>query len=203
MMKKLFDFFVASICIIVLIPLFFILYFLILWHLGQPAIFVQVRPGLHGKPFKLYKFRSMTNNKDAKGNLLSDAERLNKFGRFLRASSFDELPTLWNVLKGEMSLVGPRPLLMEYLLLYNKKQARRHQVKPGITGWAQVNGRNALSWRERFELDVWYTENISLWLDIKILFKTLHKVLRSKEISHTGHATMPVFKGNEHQHAEE
>ena len=169
MTKRLFDFFVASMCIIVLIPLFFILYFLILWHLGQPAIFVQMRPGLHGKPFKLYKFRSMTYKKDLDDNLLPDADRLDVFGCFLRAFSFDELPSLWNVIKGEMSLVGPRPLLMEYLPLYNKRQARRHDVKPGITGWAQVNGRTALSWQEKFELDIWYVDNHSLFLDLKIL----------------------------------
>ena len=196
MIKRLFDFFVASICIIVLIPLFFIIYFLILWHLGQPAIFVQMRPGLHGKPFKLYKFRSMTYKKDLEVNLLPDADRLDVFGCFLRAFSFDELPSLWNVIKGEMSLVGPRPLLMEYLSLYNKRQARRHDVKPGITGWAQVNGRNALSWQEKFELDIWYVDNHSLFLDLKILLMTVKKVLFREGISESGQVTMSKFTGN-------
>ena len=196
MIKRLFDIFVASMCIIVLIPLFFILYFLILWHLGQPAIFVQMRPGLHGKPFKLYKFRSMTYKKDLDDNLLPDADRLDVFGCFLRAFSFDELPSLWNVIKGEMSLVGPRPLLMEYLPLYNKRQARRHDVKPGITGWAQVNGRNALSWRERFELDVWYVDNHTLFLDLKILLMTVKKVLFREGIAESGQVTMSKFTGN-------
>jgi len=196
MIKRLFDFFVASICITLLIPLFFILYFLILWHLGQPAFFVQMRPGLHGKSFKLYKFRSMTYKKDLKGNLLPDADRLNVFGCFLRAFSFDELPSLWNVIKGEMSLVGPRPLLMEYLPLYNKRQARRHDVKPGITGWAQVNGRNALSWHEKFELDIWYVDNHSLFLDLKILLMTVKKVIFREGIAENGQVTMSKFTGN-------
>ena len=196
MIKRLFDFFVASICIIVLMPFFFILYFLILWYLGQPAIFVQMRPGLHGKPFKLYKFRSMTYKKDLDDNLLPDADRLDVFGCFLRAFSFDELPSLWNVIKGEMSLVGPRPLLMEYLTLYNKRQARRHDVKPGITGWAQVNGRNALSWQEKFELDIWYVDNHSLFLDLKILLMTVKKVLFREGISESGQVTMSKFTGN-------
>jgi len=196
MTKRLFDFFVASMCIIVLIPLFFILYFLILWHLGQPAIFVQMRPGLHGKPFKLYKFRSMTYKKDLDDNLLPDADRLDVFGCFLRAFSFDELPSLWNVIKGEMSLVGPRPLLMEYLPLYNKRQARRHDVKPGITGWAQANGRNTLSWQEKFELDIWYVDNHSLFLDLKILLMTVKKVLFREGIAESGQVTMSKFTGN-------
>ena len=196
MIKRLFDFFVASICIIVLMPLFFILYFLILWHLGQPAIFVHMRPGLLGKPFKLYKFRSMTYKKDLDDNLLPDADRLDVFGCFLRAFSFDELPSLWNVIKGEMSLVGPRPLLMEYLPLYNKRQARRHDVKPGITGWAQVNGRNALSWQEKFELDVWYVDNHTFFLDLKILLMTVKKVLFSEGIAESGQVTMSKFTGN-------
>ena len=196
MTKRLFDFFVASICIIVLIPLFFILYFLIVWHIGQPVIFVQMRPGLQGKPFKLYKFRSMTNNKDAKGNLLSDAERLNIFGRFLRASSFDELPTLWNVIKGDMSLVGPRPLLMEYLPLYNKNQKRRHEVKPGITGWAQVSGRNAISWKKKFDFDIWYVEHHTFWIDLKIIVLTLKKVFLREGITESGQVTMSKFTGN-------
>ena len=196
MIKRLFDFFVASMCIIVLIPLFFILYFLILWHLGQPAIFVQMRPGLHGKPFKLYKFRSMTYKKDLDDNLLPDTDRLDVFGCFLRAFSFDELPSLWNVIKGEMSLVGPRPLLMEYLPLYNKRQARRHDVKPGITGWAQANGRNALSWQEKFELDIWYVDNHTLFLDLKILLMTVKKVLFREGIAEGGQVTMSKFTGN-------
>ncbi|MFM2204191.1 MAG: protein Pglb2 [Bacteroidota bacterium] len=196
MTKRLFDFFVASMCIIVLIPLFFILYFLILWHLGQPAIFVQMRPGLHGKPFKLYKFRSMTYKKDLDDNLLPDADRLDVFGCFLRAFSFDELPSLWNVIKGEMSLVGPRPLLMEYLPLYNKRQARRHDVKPGITGWAQANGRNTLSWQEKFELDIWYVDNHTLFLDLKILLMTVKKVLFREGIAESGQVTMSKFTGN-------
>ncbi len=196
MIKRLFDFVLASIGMIVLIPLFFMLYFLILWRLGQPVIFVQIRPGLYGKPFNLYKFRSMTNKKDKKGYLLSDAERLDAFGCFLRAYSFDELPTLWNVIKGDMSLVGPRPLLMEYLPLYNKIQKRRHEVKPGITGWAQINGRNALSWREKFVLDVWYVDNRTFFLDLKILFMTVKKVLFKEGIAENGQVTMSKFRGN-------
>jgi lipopolysaccharide/colanic/teichoic acid biosynthesis glycosyltransferase len=196
MIKRLFDFFVASMGIIVLIPLFVILYFLILWHIGQPVIFVQMRPGLQGRPFKLYKFRSMTNNKDTKGNLLSDAERLNVFGRFLRASSFDELPTLWNVIKGDMSLVGPRPLLMEYLPLYNKNQKRRHEVKPGITGWAQVNGRNAISWEKKFDFDIWYVDHHNFWIDLKIIVLTLKKVFLREGITESGQVTMSKFTGN-------
>ncbi len=196
MMKRLFDFFVASMGIIVLIPLFFILYFLILWHIGQPVIFIQMRPGFQGRPFKLYKFRSMTNNKDTKGNLLSDAERLNVFGRFLRASSFDELPTLWNVIKGDMSLVGPRPLLMEYLPLYNKNQKRRHEVKPGITGWAQVNGRNAISWEKKFDFDIWYVDHHNFWIDLKIIVLTLKKVFLREGITESGQVTMSKFTGN-------
>ncbi|CAM8355357.1 sugar transferase [Candidatus Methylopumilus planktonicus] len=196
MIKRLFDFFLASICIIILIPFFFILYFLILWHIGQPVIFVQMRPGLQGRPFKLYKFRSMTNNKDTKGNLLSDAERLNVFGRFLRASSFDELPTLLNVIKGDMSLVGPRPLLMEYLPLYNKNQRRRHEVKPGITGWAQVNGRNAISWEKKFDFDIWYVDHHNFWIDLKIIVLTLKKVFLREGITESGQVTMSKFTGN-------
>ena len=195
-MKRLFDFFVASMGIIVLIPLFFILYFLILWHIGQPVIFIQMRPGFQGRPFKLYKFRSMTNNKDTKGNLLSDAERLNVFGRFLRASSFDELPTLWNVIKGDMSLVGPRPLLMEYLPLYNKNQKRRHEVKPGITGWAQVNGRNAISWEKKFDFDIWYVDHHNFWIDLKIIVLTLKRVFLREGITESGQVTMSKFRGN-------
>jgi len=196
MTKRLFDFFVASMCIIVLIPLFFILYFLILWQIGHPVFFVQVRPGLQGKPFKLYKFRSMTNKKDAKGDLLSDAKRLNVFGHFLRASSLDELPTFWNIIKGDMSLVGPRPLLMEYLHLYNKNQKRRHEVKPGITGWAQVNGRNAISWKKKFDFDIWYVDHHTFWIDLKIIVLTVKKVFLREGITGVDQATMSKFTGN-------
>lgn len=167
--------------------------------LGRPVLFIQVRPGLYGRPFRMYKFRTMTDARDARGNLLPDAQRLTPLGRLLRSASLDELPELWNVIKGEMSLVGPRPLLMEYLDRYTPEQARRHEMKPGITGWAQVNGRNAVSWEERFQLDVWYVEHASLLLDIKILFITIIKVLRREGITAEGHATMPAFQGNERQ----
>ena len=196
MIKRLFDFFLASICIIVLIPFFFILYFLILWHIGQPVIFVQMRPGLQGQPFKLYKFRSMTYKKDLDDNLLPDTDRLDVFGCFLRTFSFDELPSLWNVIKGEMSMVGPRPLLMEYLPLYNKRQARRHDVKPGITGWAQVNGRNAISWKKKFDFDIWYVEHHTFWIDLKIIVLTLKKVFLREGITESGQVTMSKFTGN-------
>ncbi len=163
--------------------------------LGSPVLFRQQRPGLHGKPFWLLKFRTMTDERDAEGNLLPDAQRLTPFGRFLRATSLDEFPELLNVLKGEMSLVGPRPLLMQYLERYTPEQARRHEVRPGITGWAQVNGRNALSWEEKFALDVWYVDHQSLWLDLKILFLTFWKVFRREGISQEGQATMEEFIG--------
>lgn len=168
----------------------------ILWvrvRIGSPVFFVQTRPGLRGRPFDMVKLRTMTNARDSHGNLLPDAQRLAPFGRFLRSTSLDELPELWNVLKGEMSLVGPRPLLMEYLPLYSAEQARRHEVRPGITGWAQINGRNALSWEEKFKLDVWYVDNKSLWLDIKILWLTVKKVAVREGISASGDATMPKF----------
>lgn len=164
--------------------------------LGSPAIFTQERPGLNGKPFRMYKFRTMTSERDASGNLLTDEMRLTAPGRALRATSLDELPELWNVLIGDMSLVGPRPLLMEYLEHYSPEQARRHDVRPGITGWAQVNGRNTLSWEDKFRLDVWYVDNQSLWLDMRILMLTVVKVLSRKDISATGHATMPPFTGS-------
>jgi sugar transferase EpsL len=164
--------------------------------LGSPIFFKQVRPGLNGNLFNMYKFRSMTNECDKDGNLLSDEVRLTKFAQSLRSISLDELPGLWNVLKGDMSLVGPRPLLVEYLPLYSEKQARRHEIKPGITGWAQVNGRNAISWNEKFELDVWYVDNQSIWLDIKILWMTVKKVIMRDGISQNNHATMDKFKGN-------
>lgn len=166
--------------------------------LGSPVFFHQVRPGLHGRPFRMVKFRTMTDARAPDGQLLPDAERLTAFGRFLRASSLDELPELWNVLKGDMSLVGPRPLLMAYLPLYSPEQSRRHEVRPGITGWAQINGRNELSWEGKFELDVWYVDNRSMWLDIKILWLTVRKVLVRDGINAPGEATMPIFHGNGH-----
>lgn len=195
-MKRLFDIFVSAGALIVLSPLMVCLALLIRVKLGAPVLFSQVRPGLNTGPFRMYKFRSMTNAHDAQGVLLPDAERLTPFGKFLRASSLDELPELFNILRGDMSLVGPRPLLMEYLPLYSARQARRHEVRPGLTGWAQVNGRNALSWDEKFELDVWYVENRSFALDLKILWLTMLTVIRRKGISSDGHATMPPFTGS-------
>jgi len=169
---------------------------LFVWRkLGTPVFFKQIRPGLHGKPFRMIKFRTMTNACDAQGQALPDAGRLTPLGRFLRSSSLDELPELWNVLKGDMSLVGPRPLLMEYLPLYTPEQARRHDVRPGITGWAQVNGRNAIGWDEKFALDVWYVDNHTIWLDLKILFSTVKRVLVRDGISAEGEATMSKFTG--------
>ena len=195
-MKRLFDIVVSSMALLLFgIPLL-LLVVLVRAKLGSPVFFRQRRPGLIGRPFEVIKFRTMTDARGADGQLLSDAQRLTPFGRFLRASSMDELPELWNVLKGEMSLVGPRPLLMEYLPLYSTEQARRHEVRPGITGWAQVNGRNALSWEEKFKLDVWYVDNRTLWLDIKILWLTVRKVLVRDGISAAGEATMPRFTGS-------
>ena len=173
-----------------------ILALLVRINLGSPVLFRQVRPGLHGKPFLLYKFRTMTDDRDEHGNLLPDEQRLTPFGKFLRSTSLDELPELFNVLKGDMSLVGPRPLLMQYLDRYTPEQARRHEVKPGITGWAQVNGRNALTWEEKFKLDVWYVDNWSIWLDLKILLLTVLKVIKREGIHADGHATMPEFLGS-------
>ena len=195
-MKRLFDLSTALIGLIVLSPIISVLALLIRQKLGSPVFFTQVRPGLHGKPFKMIKFRTMTDACDADGNLLPDNIRLTAFGRFLRSTSLDELPELWNVLKGDMSLVGPRPLLMEYLPLYTPEQARRHQARPGITGWAQINGRNAISWEEKFKLDVWYVDNQSFWLDLKILLLTIKKVFVREGISATGEATMPKFTGS-------
>jgi lipopolysaccharide/colanic/teichoic acid biosynthesis glycosyltransferase len=195
-MKRLFD----ILCIFFMMPFLFIPLGLIALKirqkLGSPIFFWQVRPGLNGKPFEMIKFRTMTDACGEDGRLLPDSERLTKFGQWLRSTSLDELPELWNVLKGDMSLVGPRPLLMEYLPLYNSEQARRHQVRPGVTGWAQVNGRNAISWEAKFELDVWYVDNRSLWLDIKILWLTIKKVLVRDGISADGEATMRKFTGN-------
>jgi lipopolysaccharide/colanic/teichoic acid biosynthesis glycosyltransferase len=195
-MKRLFDIVAASLALLMLALPLLALAWLIRRKLGSPVLFTQVRPGLHGKPFRMVKFRSMTDARDACGALLPDAQRLTPFGRFLRASSLDELPELWNVLRGEMSLVGPRPLLMEYLPLYSPQQARRHEVRPGITGWAQVNGRNAISWADKFALDVWYVDHRSLWLDVRILWLTVRKVLVRDGISAAGEATMPRFEGD-------
>ncbi len=195
-MKRLFDFFLSVCGLLLCVIPFLVIYWLIQRKLGRPVLFTQVRPGLHGKPFKMVKFRTMTDARDANGGLLPDAQRLTSFGRFLRASSLDELPELWNVLRGEMSLVGPRPLLMEYLPLYSPEQARRHEVRPGITGWAQINGRNAISWADKFALDVWYVDNRSLWLDVRILWLTVRKVLVRDGISAAGEATMPRFEGD-------
>ncbi|WP_301911709.1 NeuD/PglB/VioB family sugar acetyltransferase [Neisseria viridiae] len=194
--KRLFDIAASASGLIVLSPVFLILAYLIRKNLGSPVFFIQERPGKDGKPFKMIKFRSMRDAIDKDGNPLPDSERLTDFGKKLRATSLDELPELWNVLKGEMSLVGPRPLLMGYLPLYNEFQNRRHEMKPGVTGWAQVNGRNALSWDEKFSCDVWYIDHYSFWLDMKILFLTVKKVFIKEGISAEGEATMPPFTGN-------
>ena len=194
-MKRFFDFTLALVTVVLLAPGLLILMWMVHQKLGSPIFFTQTRPGLSGKPFCMVKFRTMTDARDTFGNLLPDADRLTEFGKFLRASSLDELPELWNVLKGDMSLVGPRPLLMEYLALYTPEQARRHEVRPGLTGWAQVNGRNDISWTERFTLDVWYVDNMSFWLDIKIILQTMKKVLAREGISAPGEVTMSKFRG--------
>ncbi|NCU65132.1 sugar transferase [Acidovorax sp. 210-6] len=195
-MKRLFDIVVSACALLVLALPLWVLMWQVRRKLGSPVFFTQVRPGLHGKPFKMVKFRSMTSERGPDGELLPDAVRLTPFGRFLRSTSLDELPELWNVLKGDMSLVGPRPLLVEYLPLYSPEQARRHEVRPGITGWAQVNGRNAIGWEDKFKLDVWYVDHSSLWLDIKILWLTVKKVLVREGISAAGEATMGKFTGS-------
>ena len=195
-MKRLFDFLFSAILLFLICLPFLGLMILIAVRLGRPVFFKQKRVGRSANLFTIVKFRSMTEAKTLSGAYLPDAERLTGLGRFLRSSSLDEIPELWNVLKGEMSLVGPRPLLVEYLPLYSVKQARRHEVRPGITGWAQVNGRNALSWEQKFELDVWYVDNRTLWLDIKILWLTVRKVLKRDGISAAGEATMPRFTGS-------
>ena len=194
--KRLFDITGSAIALILLLPILLIVMLLVRIQLGSPGFFRQVRPGKDGKLFKMIKFRTMLDAKDSFGNPLPDSERLTKFGAFLRSTSLDELPGLWNVLKGDMSLVGPRPLLVEYLELYSPEQARRHEVRPGISGWAQVNGRNAISWEDKFKLDVWYVDNQSLWLDLKILLLTVKKVFVREGISADGHATMEKFKGS-------
>ena len=198
-MKRLFDFLASLIALILLAPVIALVAWKIRKNLGSPVLFRQTRPGLSGKPFEMVKFRSMKDAVDANDNPLPDDERMTPFGDKLRSSSLDELPGLWNVLKGDMSLVGPRPLLVQYLPLYSKEQARRHDVRPGITGWAQINGRNAISWEEKFELDVWYVDNRTLWLDIKILFLTVKKVFVKEGISAEGHVTIEPFTGSLHQ----
>ena len=195
-MKRLLDLLAAALALLLLILPLLALAWQIRRKLGSPVLFRQVRPGLQGRPFTMVKFRTMTDERGPDGALLPDAQRLTPFGRFLRASSLDELPELWNVLRGEMSLVGPRPLLMEYLPLYTPEQARRHEARPGITGWAQVNGRNAISWADKFALDVWYVDHRSLWLDVQILWRTVRKVLVRDGISAAGEATMTKFTGS-------
>ncbi|MHC8345289.1 sugar transferase [Pseudomonas sp. RT6P73] len=196
MSKRLFDIVAAAMGLIVLSPVIAVVAYLIRKRLGSPVLFRQVRPGLDGKPFEMVKFRTMRDAVDADGKPLPDSERMTDFGRFLRSSSLDELPELWNVIKGEMSLVGPRPLLMEYLPLYDAEQLRRHEVRPGVTGWAQINGRNALSWDEKFKLDVWYVNHQSFWLDLKIILLTIKKVLIKDGISAEGEVTMSKFTGS-------
>lgn len=193
--KRLLDIVIALFGLLVLSPLILSLLIIVRWRIGSPALFVQLRPGLNGRPFRMIKMRSMSSACDSDGRLLPDEQRLTAFGRWLRSTSLDELPELLNVLKGEMSLVGPRPLLMSYLELYDANQARRHEMPPGITGWAAVNGRNMLSWNEKFQLDVWYIDHWSLSLDIKILCKTVFRVLKREGISQSGHATIEVFRG--------
>jgi sugar transferase EpsL len=195
-MKRLFDLLFSISLLLLLLPFILIVAVLVRWKLGASVIFKQQRPGLHGKPFYLYKFRTMTDERDDNGNLLPDYIRLTPFGQMLRKYSLDELLQLVNVIKGDLSLVGPRPLLMDYLLLYTEEQAKRHRVKPGITGWAQVNGRNAISWEEKFTLDVWYVENQNFLLDLKIIALTIRKVLKSEGIQNNNHATMPIFEGS-------
>lgn len=196
MIKRLIDITASSAALIVLSPVYIAVAYQVKKELGSPVLFRQTRPGMHGKPFEMIKFRSMRDATDNKGNILPDSERLTPFGQALRNTSLDELPELWNVLKGDMSLVGPRPLLMEYLPLYSDEQNRRHKLRPGITGLAQVNGRNAIGWDKKFELDTWYVDNQSIWLDIKILVKTVKKVLVKEDINADGEATMSKFTGN-------
>ena len=196
MIKRLLDIIIASSALIILSPLYLYVAYKVRKNMGSPVIFRQVRPGLYGKPFEMIKFRTMTDERDAQGNLLSNEERLPKFGKMLRATSLDEMPELWNVIKGDMSIVGPRPLLMDYLPLYNEEQAKRHNVRPGMTGYAQVNGRNSISWEEKFKLDTWYVENQSIWLDFKIMFQTVKKVLVKEGINQSEDVTMTRFMGN-------
>jgi sugar transferase EpsL len=197
MAKRTFDIFLSVIFLVLLSPVLLLLAIAIYFKLGRPIFYCQVRPGLNAIPFKMCKFRTMRDDRSESGHLLPDAERLSSFGRFLRSTSLDELPELWNVLRGEMSLVGPRPLLMQYLDRYTTEQFRRHGVMPGITGWAQIHGRNAVSWEERFKLDVWYVDNWSFWLDLRILFLTIFKIFEREGITAQGHVTMPEFAGSE------
>ena len=197
--KKIFDLLLIFLSLPLTLPIYLLTMLLVLTQLNFPILFRQPRTGLNGKIFNIYKFRTMTNECDKDGILLPDELRLTKFGKFLRSTSLDELPSLWNVLKSDMSLVGPRPLLLEYLPLYSTQQARRHEVKPGITGWAQVNGRNAITWGEKFDLDVWYVDNQSIWLDIKILWLTVKKVIMRDGINQVGQSTMENFKGNDNE----
>ena len=198
-MKRIFDLVITIFGLFFLLPVMIITALILISKLGLPIFFKQSRPGLNRKIFHIYKFRTMTEECDRDGILLSDELRLTKFGKFLRSTSLDELPSLWNVLKSDMSLVGPRPLLLEYLPLYSTQQARRHEVKPGITGWAQINGRNAITWGEKFDLDVWYVDNQSIWLDIKILWLTVKKVIMRDGINQVGQSTMENFKGNDNE----
>lgn len=195
MIKRIFDIAASAAALIILSPVLLVVMLMVRTKLGSPIFFTQVRPGLHGKPFKMVKFRTMTNERDENGELLPNEQRMTRFGNLLRSTSLDELPELWNVLKGDMSLVGPRPLLMEYLPLYNKEQARRHNVRPGITGWGQINGRNAISWEEKFRHDTWYVDNQNFFLDIKILFLTVFKVFARSDINAGEDITMPKFTG--------
>ena len=195
-MKRIFDFCFSLLLLIITSPIILVTAIVVRMKLGSPVIFKQQRPGLYGKPFYIYKFRTMTDERDENGNLLPDEVRLTTTGKVIRKLSLDELPQLFNVLKGEMSFIGPRPLLMKYLPLYTKEQARRHEVRPGITGWAQVNGRNAISWEEKFKLDVWYVDHQSVYLDLKIIFLTILKVFKTEGINQQGQATMEEFKGN-------
>jgi sugar transferase EpsL len=197
MLKRGFDVLMAILLIVVLSPLILIIVLSVRVAMGSPVLFHQIRPGLHARPFKFLKFRTMTEGRDPAGEMLSDSQRLTHFGAWLRRSSLDELPQLINVLRGDMSLVGPRPLLMKYLPLYSAEQARRHQVRPGITGWAQVRGRNSVEWESKFSMDVWYVENCSFWLDCQILWRTVATVVRSRGTSYAGHVTMPEFKGSQ------
>lgn len=199
MLKRLLDIVIASSALVLLSPVYALVAYKVKKNLGSPVLFRQLRPGLHGKPFEMVKFRTMKDALDLDGNPLPDSERLTPFGQILRSSSLDEMPELWNVIKGDMSIVGPRPLLMEYLPLYNEQQAKRHHVRPGITGYAQVNGRNAISWEKKFELDTWYVENQSLWLDFKIMLKTVKKVIAKDDISAEGEATTTKFTGTPEQ----